>query len=151
MMINDLQTGHTGWGIINAGLAFSDVFLVDDLAKAAGKVGWAGLVKTGGSHTWRNTKSWMVRRGWRDFTEQPFHHWLFPQNGWAKDVPEVVKNQPYNILRVSNQTFHNAIEGKGAMKFLLPGRLWYGSPTWAKLLLVEILGRSADFIGGPDF
>jgi RHS repeat-associated protein len=36
--IHDFQTGHWGWGIVNTGLAVSDVFLVKSLVTAGGKL-----------------------------------------------------------------------------------------------------------------
>jgi RHS repeat-associated protein len=41
--INDFQTGHWGWGLVNTGLAISDVFLVKSLATAGGKLAIAGI------------------------------------------------------------------------------------------------------------
>lgn len=42
--INDFQTGHWGWGLVNTGMAISDVFLVKSLATAGGKLAVAGIV-----------------------------------------------------------------------------------------------------------
>jgi RHS repeat-associated protein len=42
--INDFQTGHWGWGLVQTGLAVSDVFLVKSLVTAVGKVAVKGAV-----------------------------------------------------------------------------------------------------------
>jgi RHS repeat-associated protein len=36
--VHDFQTGHWGWGLVNTGLAISDVFLVKSLVTAGGKL-----------------------------------------------------------------------------------------------------------------
>lgn len=41
--INNFQTGHWGWGLVNTGLAISDVFLVKSLATAGAKLAIAGV------------------------------------------------------------------------------------------------------------
>jgi len=148
--INDFQTGHWGWGLVNTGLAISDVFLVKSLVTAAGKVGVAGLVRLGGSETWGAAKGWMVRNGWREFKGQPFHHWLIPQGEWGKVVPGLIKNQPWNILRISEEgvsdglhiMLHGGTTGAGETMGIAQ-RLLMGSPTWAKVLLINMGLRGA--------
>jgi len=148
--INDFQTGHWGWGLVNTGLAISDVFLVKSLVTAAGKVGVAGLVRLGGSETWGAAKGWMVRNGWREFKGQPFHHWLIPQGEWGKVVPGLIKNQPWNILRISEEgvsdglhiMLHEGTTGAGETMGIAQ-RLLMGSPTWAKVLLINMGLRGA--------
>jgi RHS repeat-associated protein len=43
--INDFQTGHWGWGLVQTGLAISDVFLVKAAATAVGKFAVEGAIK----------------------------------------------------------------------------------------------------------
>lgn len=75
------------------------------------------------------------------------HHWLIPQNGWGAVVPDVIKNQPFNLMPlnpqegIAQQVWHNAIEGKGEEALLLPNRLWYGSPNWAKAGAASFAGK----------
>jgi hypothetical protein len=69
---------------------------------------------------------------------------------WAKDVPGWIKNQPWNILKIeeggmAGKIFHDGIEGVGRAPMSLPARLWYGSPTWAKVVVADLLGRGAAF------
>src|SRR5262249_8781696 len=137
-----------GWGLVNTAIAVSDVFLVKSIATAVVKVGVEGLVRVSGSAAWGATREWMVSRGWEEGVgSKPLHHWLIPQNGWGKYVPEVVKNQPYNIMGTGSRAFHLAIEGKsylGVPGMNMAGRLWFGSPTWAKTLLVNAVLRGVN-------
>ena len=43
--VNDFQTGHWGWGLVNSALAVSDVFLVKALVVGAGKLLVKGAAK----------------------------------------------------------------------------------------------------------
>ncbi|MGE5047711.1 MAG: hypothetical protein ACM3PC_04020 [Deltaproteobacteria bacterium] len=111
------------------------------LVKTPGKVGVGGLVKLSGSHTWGATKKWMVRNGWRDFGGQPFHHWLVEQNSaFGKLVPDVLKNQPWNIMRMQSFVAHQIIH---APDTLFVYRLANGTPGWAKGVVTSISGRLA--------
>jgi RHS repeat-associated protein len=145
----DFSCGRWIRGAFNTGLAISDIFLVKSLATAAGK----GLFKIGGSHTWKQTSKWLTTTGWREFKGQPFHHWLIPQSGWGEVVPDVVKNQPFNLMGIAGEdadaarAMHNAIEGKGPQAMNLPERLWNGSPFWFKNALghaLSLAGRQCD-------
>jgi hypothetical protein len=138
--VNDFQQGDYLWGAVNAALAVSDVALVKSFATAAGK----GLFKLG-SHTWPATSKWLTKVGWREFRGQEMHHWLIPQRRWGKGIPNVVKNQPYNLLAMRSAAFHAAVEGRGGEPFSLLERLWHGSPSWFKLLLVNGIGHEASF------
>ena len=75
---------------------------------------------------------------------QHVHHWLIPRNGWGKCIPDFIKNRTWNLMPMPSQIFHNAIEGKGLEAMGLLGRLWFGSPTWAKsagLSIIDIGGQ----------
>lgn len=132
--IHDFQTGHWGWGIVNTALAISDVFLVKslvvDLGKVVGKVGLEGLVKSEGSHTWEATTKWLTTQGWREFQGETFHHWLVPRGGWGRMVPDILKNQPYNLMRMpegeAGRLFQNAIEGHGRASLVRQSRMGQG-------------------------
>jgi RHS repeat-associated protein len=139
--IHDFQCGHYVWGTINAALAISDVFLVKSLFSAAAKVGVEGLVKVGGSHTWDATRTWMTREGWRDFPGQNFHHWAIPQGGWGEAVPDVIKNQPWNIMRMTAEDHTALHQMEGAARVL------NGTPTWAKVAAADAAGKAANLAG----
>jgi RHS repeat-associated protein len=139
--IHDFQCGHYIWGTFNAALAVSDVFLVKSLFTAVGKVGVEGLVKVAGSHTWDATRKWMTTQGWRDFPGQAFHHWAIPRNGWGSIVPDVIKNQPWNIMKMTGEehTLLHQMEGFE--------RIWKGIPSWAKVGGADAVGKGANLAG----
>jgi hypothetical protein len=113
---------------------------------AVGKFGWKGLAKIGGSHTWSATGKWLTRTGWRQFAGQELHHWLVPRKTWGKLIPDAIKNQPWNLLGMPDDlgVLHDAIHGTGKLEMGIAGRLWYGSPLWAKGLLGSGVGRAID-------
>lgn len=136
--IHDFQCGNYVWGTVNAALALSDVFLVKSLITAGAKVGVEGLVKTSGSHTWDATRKWMTREGWRDFPGQQFHHWAIPQGGWGEAVPDVIKNQPWNIMRMTAEEHTALHQMDGA------ARVINGTPDWAKVAAADAAGKAAN-------
>jgi RHS repeat-associated protein len=149
--VHDFECGNWFGGLLNTGLAISDVFLLKSLATAAGKVGIEGLAKLSGSNTWSATSKWLTKTGWREFPGQQFHHWLIPQSGWGELVPDIIKNQPWNLMGMpeglAGDVFHDAIEGKGSEAMGLLGRLWNGSPTWAKVFGADAAGKAGNLAG----
>ncbi len=144
--VHEFQTGHWAWGTFDALVAVSDAVPLRAVVGAGWKFGVKGVVKFGGSHTWGATKKWLIKGGWREFKGQEFHHWLIPQGGWGKHVPEWIRNQPWNLMRMPDDLgkFHDSIHGTGEFAKGLIGRLWHGSPTWAKALLGSGAGRDID-------
>ena len=67
------------------------------------------------------------------------HHWLFKQNtGLGKYVPDVIKNQPWNLMPMKSPRIHYlADHGNILQKF------WYGTPRGAKAFLGSTVGRTA--------
>jgi hypothetical protein len=133
-------------------LMVSDVFLVKSVVVAAGKLGTVGLkgvAKWTGSHTWSATSKWLAKVGLRDAPGQVFHHWLIPRNQWGKKVPEFIKNQPWNLLKYTDDTYsgatarmlHNAVEAKGTFRLTSSQRFVYGTPNWAKHLPSSAVGH----------
>jgi hypothetical protein len=63
--------------------------------------------------------------------KQHGHHWAIPQNGWGKNVPDRIKNQPWNIKPMPSAEVHgrltNSYEGKP--QFNAVERYVYGTPT----------------------
>ncbi|MBC5768549.1 RHS repeat-associated core domain-containing protein, partial [Ramlibacter albus] len=86
--------------------------------------------KTVGSHTWDATRSWMNRRGIQmPRPGEQRHHWLFERNqGIGKNVPDVMKNQPFNTNPIS-AGFNNWLARH-------PELAWLGGPSWAPELLL---------------
>lgn len=54
---------------------------------------------------------------------------------------EAVGNQPWNLMPLESQAFHNAVHGWGPNAFNLGERGWYGSPTWVKVLGADLAGK----------
>ena len=80
--------------------------------------------KNFGSHTWSATRSWMNRRGIQPINaRQNRHHWFFEQGqGWGRNVPNWIKNQPWNTNPVGGA--FNRWMGRGGY------RHWLGAPAW---------------------
>ncbi len=133
--VHDFECGDWASGFLNTALAASDAFLVKSLASTIGKVAVGGLAKISGSHTWDATRKWMTSVGWRDLPGLQFHHWAIPQNGWGAGVPQVVKNQPWNITKLTAEE-HTAMHQMTGV-----GRLWAGSPTWGKVATADAVGK----------
>jgi len=137
--INDFQEGHYIWGTINGAVAISDVFLVKSIATGIGKGAW----RLGG-HSWRATRRWLGETG-RAVEKQPVHHWLIEQNSRiGKNVPNAIKNQPWNTMPMASKELHDAVHGKGSLELNLAKRLWYGTPQWFKALIGSVTGRAVN-------
>ena len=136
--INNFQEGKWIRGTINTAVAVSDVFLVKAAASGIAK----GAFKLG-SHTWGATSKWLTKKGWRQFKGQHMHHWLIKQGGRiGKMVPEIIKNQPWNLMPMKTAALHRALHGRGTMNAI--EKLWHGTPRWFKALGVSIFGRAAN-------
>ena len=97
--------------------------------------------KDAGEQTWAAVRKEMRERGMIK-PGQHGHHWLIPQNGWGKAVPNAIKNHPLNIKPMPDYATHMQIHGLfGFPKYSLPKRLYYGTPTWAKVAVGETVGR----------
>lgn len=167
--VADWQDGNYLGAGLNAALAVSDVFGAGFLLKALGKEGLKWLLKAEAkrlakgdlsklkeawqvernySRTWNATRKRLQKAGHIRKGEQG-HHWLIPQNGWGKRVPEWVKNRAWNIKSlpvVEHQRIHHG--WKGAPRFDIARQYWYGTPAWAKADNLSALGHpvSAYFI-----
>ena len=142
--INDFQGGDYGWAAFNAAVAVSDVFLVGAAAKGVAK----GAVKLG-SHTWNATRKWYGQtRGLEAGT--PVHHWLIERgSAIGRQVPDAIKNQPWNLMPMRSQAFHNQVHGWGPDGFNAAGQLWYGTPGWAKAGAFSTTGHGVEAVWGP--
>jgi RHS repeat-associated protein len=139
MARHDFDCGNWGWGLFDTGMAISDVFLVKAAATAVGK----GAIWKLGGHSWPATRKWLVNIGWVEAGEEG-HHWLLQQNqGIGRNVPNVIKNQPYNIMSLTKAE-HTAVHQMTGLE-----RLWYGTPTAAKAAALSAGGRVANEAAGP--
>ncbi len=140
---NDFKKGNYGWGIFNSVMAVSDVFLVKALVVGVGKIA-AGTAFKKGSHTWGATRSWLGRTG-QAAKGQEVHHWFLHRNqGLGKYVPDFIKNQPWNLMPMRSRIFHQSIHGAKPNPFNLAGKLYYGTPQWAKSFAIYGAGRTAN-------
>jgi RHS repeat-associated protein len=136
--INDFQTGHYVWGTVNGVIAASDAVLIGYGVKALCKGAWKM-----GSHTWSATRKWYGKTRELPPNTQ-VHHWAVPQGGWGKTVPDVVKNQPWNLNPMRDWATHANIHGYGPDPYNAVGRWWHGTPDWAKIAEGLIAGKSAN-------
>jgi RHS repeat-associated protein len=96
----------------------------------------------------------------------PVHHWLIPQGGreggrltargildlqWGRAFPNAIKNGRWNLMTPPAEVlgdpwlmtqWHAALHGGGRIPLSFAGRLWYGSPTWAKVVVITIPGAA---------
>ena len=114
-----------------------------------------GLLKGGlklkGPFTWR-TKPWEEPGARKWLGEQGFlkkgehgHHALIPNKGWGKNVPDAIKNQPFNIKGM-DAAEHGRIHGRylGAPQFNALERYWRGTPRWWKASNAWLGAAAAD-------
>ncbi|MFC4160758.1 RHS repeat-associated core domain-containing protein [Chitinimonas lacunae] len=114
---NDGDWSCVDW--TGVGLSMVGGGLMNGLFKGAFKF------KTAGSHTWDATRKWMSKNNIMPIQNGvQRHHWLFERNqGIGKRVPDVVKNQPWNINPIRSD-FNNWLGRK-------PWRAPLGAPSWA--------------------
>lgn len=141
--VADANDGDVVGAVGNGLLAVSDLVPGGALVKTAGKGAIKGAAKLGGSSTWKATRSWMGRRGLIDKGMEG-HHALIPNGGWGKNVPERIKNQPWNITALPKET-HRRIHSKfgGQPRYPVLERTWIGTPTWGKAVVELSPGRVA--------
>jgi hypothetical protein len=103
----------------------------------------------------------------------PIHHWLIPQGGkgsltfagffglqWGRFVPNAIKNSRFNLMlppaafrtQPWANIWHMGLHGQGPAGLSLFGRLWFGSPTWAKLVAagIPVGAGAATYLGEMD-
>jgi hypothetical protein len=145
--IADFQDGNYGGAALNGALAASDLFLAESIAKGIAKGGFyvaRGLAKEAANpYSWKEVvRPWMgderyLAKG------QHGHHWLIPQNRWGKSVPDWLKNQPWNIKGMPDAVTHWRLDHRvgNLARFNPAERLWYGTPTWAKVAAGDVAGH----------
>ncbi len=76
---------------------------------------------------------------------QEGHHWLIPQGGWGKAIPDAIKNQEWNINAL-DQAIHRRIHSRfqGQPRFNIFDRYWYGTPDPVKRVTASGVGHAAD-------
>lgn len=105
--------------------------IIRPISKATGKTqthAWSRMREDMGKS--ENGKAQLLEKG------QHGHHWLIPhKEGLGKFVPNVIKNQPWNITPMPSAEVHGRIHGryKGKPRFNPAERIWYGTPRWSKV------------------
>lgn len=145
--VADFQDGDYVGAAANGALAVSDVFLAGAAVKAGAKIaGRAAAAAARGkpySTTWNATQKRMKREGYLPKGQQG-HHWLIPQNGWGKSVPEAIKNAHWNIKPLDRTTHGRVHHRVGDLpRYGLVERYLHGTPTTAKVLTGSAIGRPA--------
>lgn len=142
----DAQDGDYVGAGINGVLAASDLFLAGDVAKAIAKGGWyvarGPLLRKASQQNWKAVRKQLGKNGVLA-KYQEGHHWLIPQNGWGKNVPDMIKNHPLNIKAMPDRATHRRITGRyqGMPRFNWFDRYRYGTPTWSKVFTVDAAGH----------
>lgn len=118
-------------GAVAKGVAKGAVFVAKEGTKRAAPYGWKG-----------NVRKWMGEQG-HLAPGQHGHHWAIPQNRWGKDVPDWIKNQPWNIKAMPSPEVHWRIEHRvGDLPRFNPAqRYWYGTPAGAKAATASAVGH----------
>lgn len=130
--IADYKEGDLVGAAANGALALTDLTGEGYVLKSLGK----GGLKVVGSHAWKDTRKWLGPEGKGMLAKgQHGHHWLIPQNGWGKSVPDVIKNQPWNIKPMPTPETHARMRGKVGDKpqFDAVERYVQGTPAWWKV------------------
>jgi RHS repeat-associated protein len=115
--VHDFQCGNWGWGLVNTGLAITDVFLVKSLITDLGKAG----VKVGGEAAGKLEWS----------------HWIPDRYDW---VPQVIRDSDFNGRYVtpfehSQMDPYRLLKGQkkwGDQLLPWPERQWNRAPDWAQ-------------------
>jgi len=147
--LNDFQNGRYVKGTGNLILAISDIFLVKDIYTGVAKGGLEAFKL--GNKPWNSYRRFYLESGFAKPGE-PLHHWLLEQNGSiGKHIPDMIKNQMWNLKGFANQAEHMTLAhgqtylGRPGANFLQ--QLWFGTPTWPKLFTLSYGGRGAIQIG----
>lgn len=130
--VADYREGDMVGAVANGALAVTDLTGEGYVLKSLGK----GGLKVAGSHAWKDTRKWLGPEGKALLAKgQHGHHWLIPQNGWGKNVPDAVKNQPWNIKPMPSAETHARMHGKRGdlPQFNAVERYVQGTPTWWKV------------------
>ncbi len=143
--VADFQEGDYAGAALNGALAASDLFLAESIARGLAKGGFyvAKNVAKKAPYAWKTeVRPWMGKQGVLE-AGQHGHHWAIPQNGWGKDVPDFIKNQPWNIKPMPSAEVHGRITGsyKGKPQFNAAQRYWYGTPAWSKVGAAAAVGH----------
>ncbi len=126
-------------GVLNTGLAVSDLALAKSLASGVAK----GGLKIAGSHSWPATRQWLTKQGFAD-KGQVVHHAFFERNrGLGQQLPDWFKNQPWNLKNMPSAQVHDRMNHAawGLPQLNIFQQYHYGLPTWFKAGKVSLFGH----------
>jgi RHS repeat-associated protein len=142
--LDDFQNDRYWSGGINAGIAISDAFLIRSILTGVARGGIGALSK--GGLDWKRYRAYYGKSGFGE-PNHALHHWLIQRNGpRGKYVPNVIKNQMWNLVRMPGVhphcNIHKALHAGGPLKgWRVPITLYYGTPTYLKAAPGSIGGR----------
>ena len=145
--VADFQEGDYAGAALNGALAASDLFLAGLIVKGVGK-GAVYIAKNASKNPYdwdRYVRPWLGGERGMLAPKQHGHHWAIPQKGWGKNVPDKIKNQPWNIKPMPSAEVHGRLTNayKGKPQFNAVERYMYGTPTWSKVGTGAAVGHSA--------
>lgn len=144
--VADALDGDYAGAALNGALAASDLFLAGSIGKGVAKGGLyavKGAIRDGAADAaWRKVRKTMGEKGMLA-PRQHGHHWLIPQAGWGKAVPDAIKNHPLNINGMPSAEVHGRVHGryKGKPRYNPAQRYWYGTPDWSKVATGAAVGH----------
>ena len=142
---SDLQHRDYLGAAFNGGLAVSDLFLGGEILKGVAKGGgvFHGMASRTPPFGWPAARKWMKESGFLHPGEEG-HHWLIPQNQWGRNIPDWLKNQPWNIMSLDKVTHGRLRHRMGESPRFNPAqRYLYGTPAWSKAATVSVVGHPA--------
>jgi hypothetical protein len=128
---------------VDAALGLPDAYANGAILKGLMK---KGGVKIFGPKNWHNppwkqpgAREWLEQNGFINRGEKG-HHWLIPQNGWGKAVPEWIKNQPWNIKGMDDVPHRRShgrakVDGEWLPEFTDLEKFWSATPAYFKALV----------------
>lgn len=145
--VADFQEGDYLGAGLNGALAASDLFLAGSIAKGLAKGGFyvaRGAAKeVANPYHWKNyVRPWLGKQRYLK-AGQHGHHWAIPQKSWGKAIPDMIKNQPWNIKPMRDAVSHWRIEHRvGELPRFNPiERYWQGTPAWSKVGSASAVGH----------
>lgn len=152
--IADWNDGDRSGAILNGALAATDLLPGFMVAKGLEKAGVRAALAAGRSRTYGAVRKRMARAGYLA-PSQVVHHAIIPQS--AKWAPDWLLNHPANLKPLDPQV-HKRIHSRdlinGLERFDPFERLWFGTPTWAKVDAAQGLVSNLTKLGrayrGPD-
>ena len=164
----DFEDGDWQWGLVNTGLAISDLALIGYLRKGIAQGGLKAA--TMGNKPWSHREFWDPTKSYGKFyhssgfaaSGQHIHHSFLMQNlGVGKYAPNFLKHQMFGLKPIKGRwingkyfdsaAVHRAIHGKNKDLILnTVYRYYYGTPNWIYPFGISTTGRGINSIFNND-